>query len=167
MDIVLYIFNSNFDYKSILKGFIVYVTILWFLVVFWAFNDFKKRYKSNFLRILFFLFIMPFNILGLIVYVIIKKEIEEDRTFFVKVKAIYIKDADSSIILNTDFSELQENQLNKTDKQTKVNKKKLFSISINYQIKKIFNLLKSKVLPIKYIFKRIKVNKKITSKAEN
>lgn len=55
-----------------------YLFTIWALFPIWVFIDAQKKYKSDIIAFIFFIFIFPLNIPGLIFYLIIRPEDEHD-----------------------------------------------------------------------------------------
>lgn len=67
-------FLNNLRIEHILFVFAAYLLILWLLVPIWVFIDSKKKFNSNFISTVFALLVLPFNIPGVIFYVIIRPD---------------------------------------------------------------------------------------------
>lgn len=70
----LQIFLNNLRIEHILFVFVTYLLILWLLVPIWVYIDSKKKFHSNFISIVFALLVLPFNIPGVIFYIIIRPD---------------------------------------------------------------------------------------------
>lgn len=70
----LQIFLNNLRIEHVLFVFVTYLLILWLLVPIWVYIDSKKKYHNNFISIVFALLVLPFNIPGLIFYIIIRPD---------------------------------------------------------------------------------------------
>lgn len=67
-------FLNNLRIEHILFVFATYLLILWLLVPIWVFIDSKKKFHSNFISTVFALLVLPFNIPGVIFYIIIRPD---------------------------------------------------------------------------------------------
>lgn len=70
----LQIFLNNLRIEHILFVFVTYLLILWLLVPIWVYIDSKKKFHNNFISIVFALLVLPFNIPGVIFYIIIRPD---------------------------------------------------------------------------------------------
>lgn len=67
-------FLNNLRIEHILFVFVTYLLILWLLVPIWVYIDSKKKFNSTFISIVFALLVLPFNIPGVIFYIIIRPD---------------------------------------------------------------------------------------------
>lgn len=78
---LLNIIESNFNFQF---GYflIFYLIAVWLMVSIWVFIDAKKRFRSLALSCLFFLIVLILNIPGLLFYIILRPEREDDHVIF-------------------------------------------------------------------------------------
>lgn len=67
-------FIENTNFNLVIGAFAAYIFLLWLLIPIWVFLDARKKFDNKYLSILFFILILPFNIPGLIFYIIIRPD---------------------------------------------------------------------------------------------
>ena len=92
------------SFEAILMVFIGYIAVVWLMFCFWVFIDARKRYDHIITAIIFALFIVPFNIPGLILYLVVRPEdewpdLDDDVTAFANVPVVRLVDDQEEILL--------------------------------------------------------------------
>lgn len=72
--------NTSFDIGNYL---IIYIISIWILFCIWVFVDASKRYKNWIIAVIMFFITLFFNFPGLLFYLIIRPEKEEDHILFI------------------------------------------------------------------------------------
>lgn len=74
IDFFLQFLESQINYQVILVGIALYLASVWVMFSLWVFIDARKRFSNILVAILLSLFVLPFNLPGLIFYLIIRPE---------------------------------------------------------------------------------------------
>jgi hypothetical protein len=73
-EIVTAALNPRIDYQTVLTLIVVYFLAVWLMFCFWVFLDAHKRYQKLTIAVMMTLFVLPFNLPGLVLYLIIRPE---------------------------------------------------------------------------------------------
>lgn len=74
IDFFLKFLESQINYQVILLGIALYLASVWVMFSLWVFIDARKRFNNMLAAVLLSLFVLPFNLPGLIFYLIIRPE---------------------------------------------------------------------------------------------
>lgn len=96
--------EDTVNFEAILMVFGAYIAVVWLMFCFWVFIDAKKRYDHLLTAVIFALFIIPFNIPGLILYLVVRPEdewpdLDDDVTAFANVPVVRLVDDQEEILL--------------------------------------------------------------------
>jgi len=89
MDFFIELLESNIDYKTVIGIVVFYIVSIWFLFSLWVFIDARKRYRNIFFAIIFFLIVLILNFPGLIFYMIIRPDLEDDNILYLEHKGAH------------------------------------------------------------------------------
>jgi hypothetical protein len=81
-----------------------YIAIVWLMFCFWVFIDARKRYEHLLTAVIFALFIVPFNLPGLILYLVVRPDdewpgLEDEVDSFAQVPIVRLMDDQEEILL--------------------------------------------------------------------
>lgn len=77
LDFITSILDAQIDYVTLLTGVFVYIAVMWVMFCIWVFLDARKKFNSILVAVLFTLFVLPLNIPGFILYLIVRPEHED------------------------------------------------------------------------------------------
>ncbi len=77
LDLITQLLDAEVDYIGLLTGVFLYIAVMWLMFCGWVFIDARKKFKSVLVATLFTLFVLPLNIPGFILYLIVRPEHEE------------------------------------------------------------------------------------------
>ena len=76
-EFITQIVEAQLDYSGIFTAIAVYIVFMWFMFCLWVLIDARKKFGNIWVAILFMLFVLPLNIPGLILYLIVRPEHED------------------------------------------------------------------------------------------
>lgn len=76
IDFIAKFLGSGNEFPTVLVIGVSYIVMLWFMFSVWVFIDAKKRYGSNLISFVFFIFVLIFNFPALIFYFLVRPENE-------------------------------------------------------------------------------------------
>jgi predicted RNA-binding Zn-ribbon protein involved in translation (DUF1610 family) len=83
-------FNNTDLIVVLLRGAVVWLLIVWLVFAFWVAFDAMQRYKNQFVALLWFIFVLPFNFLGLLGYIFIRPSLTIEEKEWTKLEAKYL-----------------------------------------------------------------------------
>ena len=84
IDFLVSILEANINFQTVGAFILLYFFSIWVLLCFWVFIDAKRRYEKNPVAIFFFFVVLIFNFPGLIFYLIIRPDLNEDHFLYLQ-----------------------------------------------------------------------------------
>lgn len=84
LDSLLSLLSGNIDYTLITGIIVIYFASLWIILTLWVFVDSKKRFGTLLWPIVFTITVLPLNIPVLVLYLIMRPELEDENVVYLK-----------------------------------------------------------------------------------
>lgn len=81
---------GNFDFKILIYFLIFTIIILWFFVVFWVWTDSRDRTRNMLFSLISVILVLPFNLFGLLIYLIIRPKDTIESLFWTDLERRYL-----------------------------------------------------------------------------
>ncbi len=82
---------TNVDAMLLLKLLGLWLLLVWGIFSFWVLFDALKRYKSPFIPIVWFLFVLPFNVLGFLGYLFIRPSFTKEEEMYMELDKLFLQ----------------------------------------------------------------------------
>lgn len=93
LDSILSLLNGSINYTVITGIVILYFASLWIILTIWVFADSKKRFNTLLWPIVFTVAVLPLNIPVLVLYLVMRPELEDENVVYLKGDSQQIKPA--------------------------------------------------------------------------
>lgn len=84
IDFLVSILEANINFETIGAFILIYFASIWILFCLWVFIDSKRRFEKNSIAVAFFFIVLIFNFPGLIFYLIIRPDKNEDHYLYLQ-----------------------------------------------------------------------------------
>jgi hypothetical protein len=84
-------FLENLDFMVLLRILGVFYGVFWLFVVGWVWFDASDRYKSIWLRILMTFMVLTLNILGFLIYLVLRPKVSLEDSYWIDLERKYLK----------------------------------------------------------------------------
>lgn len=94
IDFLVSILEANINFQTVGAFILLYFFAIWLLLCFWVFVDAKRRYDRKLHGLIFFFIVLIFNFPGLIFYLIIRPEKNDDQFIYLQNNELVSDDSD-------------------------------------------------------------------------